>query len=1086
MKRNYIKEAGMTLILSGFCLTLAAQSANQNYIRTRTYTGSNTSLERIEYYDGLGRLKQTVEKGITPGRADLVFQQDYDAFGRESYNWLPGKVDGNNGAFFNGDIVSRVKATNGGDEKPFSIPTYEASPLNRVIKQNGPGNDWYVNDRAIKTAYLSNTPGGNLSCGKYTLSGETITRSSVYPAGSLYVTQRIDEDNNVSYEFRDKLGRVVLQRQIADAGQHDTYYLYDDFGNLCCVIPPLAAEGMTSGSFYFHSPVLEDYGYLYRYDGRNRCKAKKLPGAGWVYMVYDKTDRLVLAQDAEQRKSNEWTFYKYDRPGRLVMQGRYTTTLSFESLSTQFNSIAIVTDYGTGDYGYSHVLPSVTADRVDLVNYYDSYHYLTQYGFPAVLGYETRSGYGQQHSSAKGLLTGVRSMLSDRSDEIMTSYYYDAEGQVVQERVSRPNSGQYDKHYIAYNYDGTVDQKLLEHRGPNSTLITEYYKYTYDHAGRLKQTAYSLNNATPVIMAGYTYDDLGRVSRKDQAGIASQHSYAYNVRGWTSLVSGNRLSQRLRYNEETGGYYGGNIRSMDYQVTGENAKGYRYSYDALGRLTGAVYGEGSDLSANRNRFNEHAQYDKQGNIARLQRYGLKNNGQYDLVDNLEYGYTGNLLENVTDYAGSQNRNDLLEFQYAPWFNKYGYDGNGRLSYDGNKSICSIEYNSLHLPRRIQHQEGHVCEYVYDASGVKCKVRYHTVNRNMALGWTEKRELSQPDILSTLETEYTGNKIYENGALKMILTEEGYVTRENGTYRHHYYIRDYLGNNRLVVDGSGNTVQKNYYYPFGLPNTYGTAQEKQPYKFNGKELDRMMGMNWYDYSARFYDGAIGRFTTQDPLAEKYYSISPYAYCLNNPVKFVDPNGEDVKIYYQDENGKNRAWIFNGSNQNQAPKNQFVSDFVMAYDYNVKNGGGDQMKAAATATDYTLNLVQTENGTSFQTTFNGPRTEGTVFWNPTDGLETPKGILSPATVLEHEMDHGVDWQTNTAEHIKNQKSPDSHFENKEEKRVITGSEYKTAVANGEIKAVPKGKENISSSYRGHVVGSGNKSVVTISPISNKKRQ
>ena len=276
--------------------------------------------------------------------------------------------------------------------------------------------------------------------------------------------------------------------------------------------------------------------------------------------------------------------------------------------------------------------------------------------------------------------------------------------------------------------------------------------------------------------------------------------------------------------------------------------------------------------------------------------------------------------------------------------------------------------------------------------------------------------------------------------------------------------------------------------FGLSfaeNPARTDQDKQPYKFNGKELDRAFGWDAYDYGARTYNPAIGRFLTPDPMCEKYYSISPYAYCGNNPVRFIDPDGRDIEVYYQDENGKTRTWIFNGANQNQAPKNQFVSDFVTAYNYNVKNGGGDQMQAAAIATDYTLNLVQTEEGSTFQTTFNGPRTEGTVFWNPNDGLETPKGTLSPATVLEHEMDHGVDWQTNTAEHIKGQKTSDPHFGNKEEKRVITGSEYKTGVANGELKPIPKGRENYSSSYRGHVKNSGNASVITISPISNKKK-
>jgi len=85
-----------------------------------------------------------------------------------------------------------------------------------------------------------------------------------------------------------------------------------------------------------------------------------------------------------------------------------------------------------------------------------------------------------------------------------------------------------------------------------------------------------------------------------------------------------------------------------------------------------------------------------------------------------------------------------------------------------------------------------------------------------------------------------------------------------------------------------------YYLFGTYFANSTNQEKQPYKYNGKELDRHFGLDLYDYGARFYDPLIGRFTTPDPLSEKYYSISPYAYCANNPINKIDPDGRDVFI------------------------------------------------------------------------------------------------------------------------------------------------------------------------------------------------
>ena len=83
---------------------------------------------------------------------------------------------------------------------------------------------------------------------------------------------------------------------------------------------------------------------------------------------------------------------------------------------------------------------------------------------------------------------------------------------------------------------------------------------------------------------------------------------------------------------------------------------------------------------------------------------------------------------------------------------------------------------------------------------------------------------------------------------------------------------------------------NHYYPFG--GVFASKGNIQPYKYNGKELETKKGLNWYDYGARHYDAALGRWFVVDPLVEKYYSISAYGYCLNNPVKFIDPYGKDV--------------------------------------------------------------------------------------------------------------------------------------------------------------------------------------------------
>ena len=213
-----------------------------------------------------------------------------------------------------------------------------------------------------------------------------------------------------------------------------------------------------------------------------------------------------------------------------------------------------------------------------------------------------------------------------------------------------------------------------------------------------------------------------------------------------------------------------------------------------------------------------------------------------------------------------------------------------------------------MPERIQFAYGHSTSYLYDASGVKRQVAHDVAknNLNIPMGTTENT-LAYQDMLYMLTTDYFGNKVYENGELKYILNPDGYIlcgedVNRQRTYDFHYYLKDHLGNIRKVLSPEGGALeaiykpeQENNYYASGLlqPNSFGS--EVQPYKFGGKELDEVAGLNWYDFHARQRDAIIPMFTTMDPMAEKYYNISPYAYCNNNPVNYTDLDGRDIILF-----------------------------------------------------------------------------------------------------------------------------------------------------------------------------------------------
>ena len=289
----------------------------------------------------------------------------------------------------------------------------------------------------------------------------------------------------------------------------------------------------------------------------------------------------------------------------------------------------------------------------------------------------------------------------------------------------------------------------------------------------------------------------------------------------------------------------------------------------------AEYGEGERLAVNPNRFNEEVTaYDKTGNILGIKRMGQTGAQEYGLVDNLALTYSGNQLTKVTDNAASSAYNNGFEFKDgADRETEYTYDENGNLTQDLNQNIEDIQYNFLNLPQRIEFEDGSTIEYLYDAEGRKLRTVHKADGK-------------------TTTTDYAGNLIYENGNPIRLLTGYGYVSLPDGMY--HYYLQDHQGNNRVVADRNGKVEEVNHYYPFG--GMFPTTGNIQPYKYNGKELDTRNGLNWYDYGARHYDPAVGRWHVQDPMQEKYYNTSQYAYCANNPVKYIDPNGKEISPYY----------------------------------------------------------------------------------------------------------------------------------------------------------------------------------------------
>ena len=504
----------------------------------------------------------------------------------------------------------------------------------------------------------------------------------------------------------------------------------------------------------------------------------------------------------------------------------------------------------------------------------------------ATTGYSEMPGYGKRYSGGcKGQLTGnwTARLTSQLAGSTYSVMYYDDRYRVIQRKGNNSLNGM-EAVYTSYNFEGSPVKEKRIHSVPGQDIITEVRNHTYDLANRLLQTTYQLNDDAPVILVDNVYDEIGRLKTEKRTGHSKLRTdYTYNLRSWTKGINGPLFHQTLTYQESIDGTtpcYNGNISSMIWKSGGSaatNEMGYRFTYDGLSRMKDAIYGETNTLSINQNRFSEQITgYDKMGNILSLLRYGQTSATGYGLVDNLSLVYNGNQLQSVDDHAPNSVYGNGMEFKdNANQPVEYGYDKNGNLTKDLNKNISNIRYNLINLPSQITFSDGNTIDYEYGSDGRKLRTVHQTGN-------------------TILTTDYCGNAIYENGSLKLLLTETGYVSFPDKKF--HFYLKDHQGNVRVVADKDGKLEETNDYYPFG--GTFTTSTSVQPYKYNGKELDRVSGLNLYDYGARYYDATIGRWCMVDSLSEKYYSFNSYNYCGNNPARYVDPDG----------NGWNEAWPF----------------------------------------------------------------------------------------------------------------------------------------------------------------------------------
>ena len=899
-----------------------SQSSGQNYVAKETMLDENStrSLKSVQYYDGLGRSSVLAVGGVNTSEKYNYSVTEYDVLGRERKMWQP-TVGGKSPVIIDVDAMSDMSVSTYNDEFAYSEIEYDV--LGRPVFKSTSGELWneLVDKRGIKTEYITNDDKAHrVRWYKLDDKGNINNKDEVYYDPLTLTGERTsDEDGHTLEVYKDIHGNVVLERR---DGNNDTYYVYKD-GLLRVVVPPLFQEKKEASLLY-----------KYKYDGLGRCVEKTLPGCQPIKYWYDMHGRMAFMQDGRMKSSKKYRFYLYDNVGRMVVQGLTDDTISnchdtYEArVQIEFHKdkANIPRQNIIGTIYYMCTSAKISSASVEIVNYYDGYFCLGADELKPVARMWNLKANSDVCTTA---LQTAQMVTDNKGNRYFRVMYYDEKG-----RCTEMNSTSIDGYFIKTNTSYSFTDK------PTKT-ITKIYKGSlnrlyhtiidsieYNAVCDLPEKEYiKLGNDPMECIAHYEYDDLGRLVESKSNNGNIRDLYEYDLHGW--LTSHQNYDDRIYYmpmfkeklhysdGPNSKPCYNGNISAQVYSDADNYSedKGYLFDYDCLDRMKSAKYKAGSDLNKNpRVDYSEEVTYNANGSVLTMKRKG--NEVRYGYVDNLEFKYTGNQLFKVSDGAFDVNLGENAGFvdgfdlgvnpgqpgYRSDYDQEYEYDGCGALTCDKNKGVLNIKHDFNGMPVRVLFENGNITEYVYTADGVKLKTIHRTAVDGIVT-YSNNFELTERETLSKDSTVYVGSFEMNSSKDEMYHFANGYIDIEQGHVKAYcYYVKDHLGNIRHVNMANPRTnrneiVQVNNYYPFGGVIDEGGRRgaDVQNHLYNGKELDRMHGLNLYDYSARQYDAAIGQFTSMDPLCEKYYHISPYAYCAGNPVKYVDPDGKKVYLF-----------------------------------------------------------------------------------------------------------------------------------------------------------------------------------------------
>ncbi len=826
-------------------------SGSPNSITSITHTTASSSatggVQDVAYFDGLGRTVQTVALNASTAAngssvlRDIVSPFVPDFLDREDakvYIPYPASTTSSNSGSYRSNGLSSQQSYHGSGVRAYTENIYEASDRNRVIASSVPG------FTETTTTQTKESPANTVLKLSFNASQNKISASGYYNNGRFVCTITEGPDGSYTEVYTDEIGTPILERVKLDATgtMADTYYIRDVLGRVICVVPPAESVQISSTTSNF----LATNCYTYAYDGRDRVVNRHTPAGVVETITYNNMD---LPETRSRRPADG-----------VNVNEVFTTTYDC------FNRPTLETyKYGSNA-------------EVTLAEYmYDTYPFGAP-SFSAETGYVTSSDTTRH---TRGLKTTERVTLlpagtapsamtsSNTSTKEFRAIYYDAKGRVRQ--IARTNThGGTDRISSSYDFAGNLlKERQKIQPGSGQTTHTLDKTYQYDARLRLISVVALLDNGAAGSQT-ITYDDLQRTYQINRGTNQEVTTMTYTLQGWLASANSTSWEESFKYaspdlgTDPLPGKVGLITEWTQWQIGTNNNGGsttsetYTFSYDKAGRLTGSLSYVGNPASNVNTLTERNITYDRSGNLLSLDRY---------------------------DSSSGTTPSESLSYSYSgPKRTTWAYDAHANVTVDPQSGL-SIAWNALDLPRTITSGTG-------------------TSSVSTQRGYLSDGSLAQISDGSTTRL-YLGDMVFNKASNGTVTLESagwegGRLLPGSSSDKVLYMVKDHLGSVRVVKDGAGNIRQRFDYYPYGTVSRVWTSSNttdssEKRYRFGGKEIadssltDLIGNSSYLDFGARLFSPGSITWLSQDPMAEMYYHVNPYVYCVGNPINLIDPEG-----------------------------------------------------------------------------------------------------------------------------------------------------------------------------------------------------